>query len=744
MKNRFFVILFFLLFSGLSINLLAQGTLIDQKGGTISQGSNGYLKIKTSGKVNIMQDTIMGTVVWQGMNDNQAGQAIPNITYNRNIINGILWYYVDSSKGSDKPMTILDSFIVHSAKKVNKVDNSYVETKAKGNVVIDGRMGGKKDVVMGGEVKAQDLDGKKEGKVSRLRIENEYGVDVKSDIAVYNKLELKKGELRNVEGQVIVGDTEVRAENNASSEDMLNRPHVMRHTSSSVTNRLGFAEPTIDLTYLGEGTIVTGGENPNTTNTKIYDLHIGNTDSLILSENMYAANTAYIGTLTYTELKDTLTLASEHNPTFNTDNPDAEVHGNFRRIGWLDGYKIVFNNPYTSLLFNVPVRREDLSEITSTIYPSRYHTLPNSERNKVKRLISLRGRSASGVNYAWNIDAQYNYGWRYQGIHDETFALAFEKLMLLQYKNQNWDPNKASVVPAQNDEENNWGFSWTTAINGFGDYAIGYAKSSNFLALQGNALLEGAYRFMNERMSNELQAKNYLPMPPPDIYPYNLDPNRAFYVKTDGQFPDSVVDWVVVELRTSFTQVSGIKTFLLKTNGTLVDMYGNEVFPFSHDGKFIPPSQEAEQPAADTTGEGPKDFYVVLRHRNHSAVISDKPVNFIPDETINLNLTAPDFVMGGYEVLRPVDTIAGKPGEYIWGTKVGDINHGLYPDGVIDNFDYLQVLNILKYPTINKLDGYRLEDTDLSGTITTRDYNLIFNNRGSNFWYKDEGVFLKR
>jgi hypothetical protein len=58
--------------------------------------------------------------------------------------------------------------------------------------------------------------------------------------------------------------------------------------------------------------------------------------------------------------------------------------------------------------------------------------------------------------------------------------------------------------------------------------------------------LEGAYRWSvdktSERMSNELQQFNYLPMPPPNIYPYNLDPDRTFYVRPDRQFPDSVVD----------------------------------------------------------------------------------------------------------------------------------------------------------------------------------------------------------
>jgi hypothetical protein len=109
----------------------------------------------------------------------------------------------------------------------------------------------------------------------------------------------------------------------------------------------------------------------------------------------------------------------------------------------------------------------------------------------------------------------------------------------------------------------------------FGDYTIGTQDASYNLAFSGRAFLEGAYRWNLARMSNELQEFNYLPMPPPDIYPYNLDPNRAFYVRMDRQFPDSVVDWVVLEFRRDYSvkeQKNTLKTLLLKTDGSLVDM----------------------------------------------------------------------------------------------------------------------------------------------------------------------------
>jgi hypothetical protein len=67
---------------------------------------------------------------------------------------------------------------------------------------------------------------------------------------------------------------------------------------------------------------------------------------------------------------------------------------------------------------------------------------------KVNRALSLRGYNDNGMEYTNNIEASYNYGWRYQGSLDETFNLAFERLVLLHYTgNGNWIPNPSAAKP---------------------------------------------------------------------------------------------------------------------------------------------------------------------------------------------------------------------------------------------------------------------------------------------------------
>src|SRR5690606_33825588 len=135
-----------------------------------------------------------------------------------------------------------------------------------------------------------------------------------------------------------------------------------------------------------------------------------------------------------------------------------------------------------------------------------------------------------------------------------------------------WVPNETSEEASTNGD---WAYSRVTQITEFGNFAIG--SILDYIILAGKVRLEGAYRYDLNLMGNDLQRRGLLPMPPPDIYPYNLDANREFYVRTDGQLPDSVVDWVVLEMCRDYTdEYPIVNTFLLRTDGSLVDIYGNK------------------------------------------------------------------------------------------------------------------------------------------------------------------------
>ena len=749
-------------------------TLINNAGGFIENESTGTIKVKTTGRLLFdKQDTVGGTVIFNAQ-ESGRGQIVPNITYNKLVFNALATLYIDSLEmvhAYTRPMTVLDSFVVLSGD-YTKVRNSWIETHSKGNVFNNGAIRGTKDVVMNADTVRQTIDGDNKGSFSRLRIENPQGVEVVGgSFTVTNKLELKVGELDNSNVNFNMGYANssdrkpnlVQIEHNVELSDGLlldkmidedlERPLIVRHTTGSVRNRPNLLEDSIDIHYVGAGSMHTGMENPdpNQTEKVIHGMRAENTDSLILTENMNVYDNIYVGTHIHTVEEDTLTLASVKNPEFHPNNPEAEVHGNFRRIGWRDGDTIIFNNPMTKLLFRKTVPRNSISQLVSTIYPGRFHQLKEGDKDKVRRQISLRAMNEQYIEYTNEIDAVYGYGWRYQGDHDETLNLAFEKLMLLHYDSvgtRPWVANDSSVVPPQNNSLGKWAYSHTTDIQNFGRYAIGLNILQPYLALRSKAFLEGPYihqsvkdTVYNRRMTNELQKRNYLPMPPADVYPYNLDPKRDSYVRKnefgEAIFPDSVVDWVVLEFRKEFSTEGPRKTFLLKTDGRIVDIWGYEIALFDDYGVFADVDSLGNAPhPQDTILDA--QMYVLLLHRNHAALISDKPISFAVNETVFVDFTLPSTVLGGTNSLKLIDRdISQTTIRHIYGMIAGDINL----DGVIDkkDYDYINIIKSLDDWTVGSggtIDGYLLRDLNLSGTINTLDFNIGFNNRGRLLWYR--------
>ena len=752
--NLIIFLITIVLFSNTTINSQPLIRNDQSKGGTIDN-SRGVIIFKRTGSLIDLPGYIGGTVIFESK-DKETEQVVPNITYNKLIFNSVAWLTVDSFSNtphaSKVNLRVLDSFIVSSGSE-SKIRNNYVEIQPNANVRTNGAIKGRKDVAMMNVFNEQSIHGEDNASFTRLRIENIFGVDVKGEFSVTDRLELRQGELRNSKGNVKIGDASIdrsfnTIENIANDTTMgyyeengelknaryLDHPKIIRWSGASIETRGDFQEYSTDLEYKGVGKMYTGGENPPPDKT-IWDLTVNDTrDSLILTENMRAIDSIYIATHVHTTEFDTLTLSSAKNVEYDLTNAQSEIHGHFRRTDWKDGDEIILNNPYTSILFNQYVSKDELNVLLSSVFPGKYQPLPGGGVTKVKRSLSLRGYNNSGEEYQNQIDASYNYGWRYQGNFDETFNLAFQKLILLHYGNNgSWLPNISSVKPPKNNAPHRWGYSYTTSLLNFGDYAIGTEDASYNLAFGGRAFLEGAYRWQMERMSNELQLLNYLPMPPPDIYPYNLDPNRVFYQRPDKQFPDSVVDWVLVEFRKEYAIEGYKKIMLLRTDGRIVDMWGNEQVFFHSNGEFLE-YDTLGQPILDSISDENVQLYVIVRHRNHSAVISDKPIEFTAGQTMLVDFTNAKNVMGGVNSLKPIARLQNKPNEFLWSMIAGDISEGskLKPDGIINKADYQRILDLIPNWSISTLDGYLLEDVNLSGTVNTLDYNIIFNNRGRN------------
>lgn len=184
---------------------------------------------------------------------------------------------------------------------------------------------------------------------------------------------------------------------------------------------------------------------------------------------------------------------------------------------------------------------------------------------------------------------------------------------------------------------------------------------------------------------------------------------------------------MVLEFRSDFAIEGTKKLMLLKSDGRIVDMYGNEQVLFHDDGTLVK-YDSTGRPLDDGVSDMGAQFYIVLRHRNHSAVISNVPIFFTAGQQSFVDFSIPRNVMGGANSLKPIDknTIDGS---FVYGMIAGDINNNNKPDGIIDKTDYQSIIDLMPNASLSTLDGYLLEDINLSGTITTIDFNLIFNNR---------------
>jgi len=121
----------------------------------------------------------------------------------------------------------------------------------------------------------------------------------------------------------------------------------------------------------------------------------------------------------------------------------------------------------------------------------------------------------------------------------------------------------------------------------------------NPLKVAVKAFLQGPYNATTHTMAVTLRTKAYFPL----NQPYNVSPWNYAGTESVVSVPINVVDWVLVELRTNTAASTTVakKACFVKNDGSIVDIYGNELtFPGLDIG----------------------NYYIVVRHRNHLAIMS--------------------------------------------------------------------------------------------------------------------------
>ncbi len=226
----------------------------------------------------------------------------------------------------------------------------------------------------------------------------------------------------------------------------------------------------------------------------------------------------------------------------------------------------------------------------------------------------------------------------------------------------------------------------TQAKQGFW-YTVGTGSALSQVQMDVTVFLQGPYSAGT--MSTALKTGGYLPT----AQPYNVAPWSYGGTET-STLPSNMVDWVLVELRSSASVVYARDAGILLSDGKIKDEAGNPLV---------------------ITGVAPGSYYVVIRHRNHLAVMSSSMVD-CSTGTCTWNFT--DAQTKAYGSPNGMKDLGG--GKF--GMFAGDAD----ANGQVQNVD-----KNTHWAPYNGTAGYKAPngsspDFDLNGQVQNTDKNLMW------------------
>jgi len=183
--------------------------------------------------------------------------------------------------------------------------------------------------------------------------------------------------------------------------------------------------------------------------------------------------------------------------------------------------------------------------------------------------------------------------------------------------------------------------------------------------------------FLTGSLKREICSLGYLRL----TQPYNTSPWNYTGIESVSTIPNDVVDWVLIELRSTTTTVVGKKVVFIKNDGTLVNSDGS-----------IPINFENIESGS---------YYIVIHHRNHLSIMSKNPV------ALSENTVLYDFTTGQEKAYgsSPMKDLGGGVYGMIAGDANGDGTVG-YSDDILSNW----------LPNFG-LNGYKSADLNMNGEV---------------------------
>jgi len=203
--------------------------------------------------------------------------------------------------------------------------------------------------------------------------------------------------------------------------------------------------------------------------------------------------------------------------------------------------------------------------------------------------------------------------------------------------------------------------------------------------LQLKVFLEGPFSAGTGSMSKTLNTSNLIPL----AQPYNITPFNYAGTESLASLPTDMVDWVLVQLSsdpavTGNSDIVRSKAAVLLSNGSVVDPGGTSL---------------------SFSGLSGSSYYVIVRHRNHMAVVTPTAVSLSSGSTVDL--TTSTLTYNGIAQCKQV----GASNYYVMkaGNADGNMN--------INTFDFVQWKN-----QNAQLGQYLKGDFDMNANVNTFDF----------------------
>ncbi len=215
----------------------------------------------------------------------------------------------------------------------------------------------------------------------------------------------------------------------------------------------------------------------------------------------------------------------------------------------------------------------------------------------------------------------------------------------------------------------------------------------------------GVKSFTTDEGDPQLAVKVYL-QGPYDNDVHNMCTNLAGIIpatscysdnRNAGSIPEGITDWVCLELRSTVDgEAVYSRSYLLRSDGYLAEDDGTET-------------------SLTLTGLAPSDYYIVIRHRNHLAIMSATA------QSLSGTLTTYDFTI---DESTPYDKYYGGSAAQleigIYGMFCGDANNS----GIINATDYLSIKGQ------SGSTSYDPSDCNMNGSVNATDYLVVKPNSG--------------